>query len=104
MMITGTQALVVGAALSATAAVAHLACILIGAPAYRLMGAGERHLSRQGDKLPASQTCISGELDHFLVGFLWHLWPDWPCIRLWDCLALANAVMPWGPARMSRAG
>jgi len=37
-----SQALVFGASLSALAAVAHLACVLIGAPAYRLMGAGER--------------------------------------------------------------
>lgn len=42
MLNAGAQAFVVGAALSATAAVAHLACILIGAPAYRFMGAGER--------------------------------------------------------------
>jgi hypothetical protein len=42
MLNSGTQALVLGAMLSATAAVAHLACIVIGAPAYRLMGAGER--------------------------------------------------------------
>jgi hypothetical protein len=32
----------VGGALSAVAAVAHLACIALGAPAYRLMGAGEK--------------------------------------------------------------
>lgn len=38
----GSQALVIGAVLSATAAMAHLACIIIGAPAYRRMGAGER--------------------------------------------------------------
>jgi hypothetical protein len=36
------QALVVGASLSALAAVAHLLCIFIGAPAYRFLGAGER--------------------------------------------------------------
>jgi len=39
---TGSQALLLGAALSAIAAIAHLACIVIGAPAYRFMGAGER--------------------------------------------------------------
>jgi hypothetical protein len=38
----GSLALLVGAALSAIAALAHLACIAIGAPAYRFMGAGER--------------------------------------------------------------
>jgi hypothetical protein len=38
----GTQALILGGVLSALAAVAHLACIALGAPAYRFMGAGER--------------------------------------------------------------
>lgn len=38
----GTQALLLGGLLSATAAVAHLACIALGAPAYRFMGAGEK--------------------------------------------------------------
>lgn len=38
----GTQALVLGGTLSAVAAFAHLACIPLGAPAYRFMGAGER--------------------------------------------------------------
>ena len=42
MQITGSQALVVGAICSAAAAMAHLACIVWGAPAYRFMGAGER--------------------------------------------------------------
>lgn len=41
-MLTGAQALIIGASLSAAAAVAHLTCILIGAPAYRFLGAGER--------------------------------------------------------------
>jgi hypothetical protein len=38
----GAQALAVAGALTAVAAIAHLACIAIGAPAYRLMGAGDR--------------------------------------------------------------
>lgn len=42
MLTTGTQALVVGALLSGAAAIAHLACIVVGAPAYRLLGAGEQ--------------------------------------------------------------
>ena len=42
MLSSGAQALIVGACLSAAAALAHLACIAIGAPAYRFMGAGER--------------------------------------------------------------
>lgn len=41
-MLTGAQALIIGALLSAAAAAAHLACIAIGAPAYRFLGAGER--------------------------------------------------------------
>ncbi|MDM0114840.1 hypothetical protein QTI66_22010 [Variovorax sp. J22R133] len=42
MAISGSQALIVGGVLSAAAAVAHLACIFLGAPAYRFMGAGEK--------------------------------------------------------------
>jgi len=42
MLTAGTFALIVGAALSASAALAHLACILVGERAYRFMGAGER--------------------------------------------------------------
>ena len=42
MLITGEQALMVGASCSAAAAIAHLACLAFGAPAYRFMGAGER--------------------------------------------------------------
>lgn len=38
----GVQALVAGGTLTAIAAAAHLACIVLGAPAYRFMGAGER--------------------------------------------------------------
>ncbi|WP_374486361.1 hypothetical protein [Zoogloea sp.] len=38
----GTQALLIGGLLSAIAAVAHLACIALGAPAYRAMGPGEK--------------------------------------------------------------
>jgi hypothetical protein len=42
MLTPGEGALAVGGAISAMAAVAHLACIIVGAPAYRVMGAGER--------------------------------------------------------------
>jgi uncharacterized protein (TIGR02246 family) len=41
MLDFGAQALVLGGVLSAAAAVAHVACIALGAPAYRFMGAGE---------------------------------------------------------------
>lgn len=39
---TAAQALIAAGTLTAVAAVAHLACIAIGARAYRFMGAGER--------------------------------------------------------------
>ena len=42
MLISGEQALIVGASCSAAAAIAHLACVVWGAPAYRFMGAGEK--------------------------------------------------------------
>jgi hypothetical protein len=38
----GTVALAAGATLSALAAIAHLACIVLGPSAYRFMGAGEK--------------------------------------------------------------
>lgn len=41
----GAQALIVGGSLTAVAGMAHLACIFIGAGAYRFMGAGE-HMAR----------------------------------------------------------
>jgi hypothetical protein len=42
MIAFNTNALVLGAALSAAAAIAHVACVVIGASAYRFMGAGEK--------------------------------------------------------------
>lgn len=42
MLDIDTQALILGGTLSAVAAAAHLACIALGAQAYRFMGAGER--------------------------------------------------------------
>lgn len=42
MVTSGAQALIVAGSLSAAAGLAHLACIVVGAPAYRFMGAGEK--------------------------------------------------------------
>ena len=42
MLSVSAQALVLGGTLSAAAAAAHLACIALGASAYRFVGAGER--------------------------------------------------------------
>jgi hypothetical protein len=41
----GNQAFVLAGLLTALASAAHLACIILGAPAFRLMGAGERMAS-----------------------------------------------------------
>ena len=58
MFSMGSQALFVGAALSAAAAIAHLVCIAIGGPAYRFMGAGERmaRAAEAGKLRPAAVT------------------------------------------------
>lgn len=42
MLDFGNTALLLGGVLSTLASIAHLACIALGAPAYRFMGAGER--------------------------------------------------------------
>jgi len=39
---TGAQALILAGSLTLMAALAHLACIALGAPAFRTLGAGER--------------------------------------------------------------
>ena len=64
----GSIALVVGGALSAFAAVAHLACIAIGAPAYRVMGASERivRAAEQGKPRPALITLFIA-----MILFIW---------------------------------
>ena len=58
MTFSGQQALVLGAGMSAAAALAHLVCIVIGAPAYRVMGAGERmaRAAEMGSAMPAITT------------------------------------------------
>lgn len=61
----GAMALTLGASLSAAAAISHLACIAIGAPAYRFMGAGEKmaRAVEAGKRRPTIMTlAISGVL------------------------------------------
>lgn len=60
----GTQALALGGALSALASLAHLACIALGAPAYRVMGAGERmaRAAQAGDVRPTLTTLAIASL------------------------------------------
>ncbi len=64
----GAQTLAIGASLSAIAGFAHLACIFIGAPAYRAMGAGQRmaRAAEQGKLLPTFVTLAIAA-----VLFLW---------------------------------
>ena len=59
MTAPGAQVLVAAACFNAAVAAAHLACIAIGAPAYRLMGAGEKvaRAVEAGKPQPALATC-----------------------------------------------
>ncbi len=67
-MSVAAQALIAGGALSAVAAVAHLACIALGAPAYRFMGAGER-MARAAEADKLRPTLIT-----FAIAALLFLW------------------------------
>lgn len=73
----GSIALLLGAFLSAAAAIAHLACIAIGAPAYRFMGAGER----------MARAAEAGQLKPTLV-----------------TLAVAGVLFAWAAFALSGAG
>ncbi|MEO6688338.1 MAG: hypothetical protein ABIS07_04295, partial [Dokdonella sp.] len=64
--IPGAQALVIGASLSAAAALAHLACIVLGAPAYRFMGAGER-MARAAEAGRARPTWVTVAISGVLL-------------------------------------
>lgn len=70
MSLTGSQALIAGGVLSAAAAAAHVACIVLGAPAYRLMEAGERmaRAAAAGKPMAAAVTlAIAGMLGLWAV-------------------------------------
>jgi len=73
----GTVALAVGAALSALAAIAHLACIVLGPSAYRFMGAGEK----------MARAVEAGRLQPTVV-----------------TLAIAVILLTWGAYALSGAG
>lgn len=68
MSSVGMIALAVGGALSAFAAAAHLACIALGAPAYRVMGASDRMVraAEEGSARPALITLFIA-----MMLFLW---------------------------------
>jgi hypothetical protein len=71
MLSTSAQALLLGGAFSAAAAVAHLACIVFGVPAYRFMGAGER-MARAVDAGSIRPTVITFTIATIL--FVWALY------------------------------
>jgi hypothetical protein len=85
-MLTGTQALLTGALFSAAAAVAHLACILLGAPAYRFMGAGER-MARAAEAGRLRPTLVTVAISGVLL--------------LWSAYALSGAGVI-GPLPLTR--
>lgn len=66
-----TFALAAGGVLSALAALAHLACIVIGAPAYRLMGAGER-MARAVEKGALAPTLVTMGIASALAIAAWY--------------------------------
>lgn len=76
MLTSAHQALVVGASLSAAAAAAHLACIFIGASAYRLLGAGER-MARAAEARKPAPTLVTLAISGILL--------------LWSAYALSGA-------------
>jgi hypothetical protein len=68
MLPYGTLALILGGALSAAAAGAHLVCIFIGAPAYRFLGAGEK-MARAAEAGKAQPTLVTLAITGLL--FVW---------------------------------
>ena len=58
--------LVLAAALSAIAALLHLACIYFGGPWYRAMGAGEEE-ARSGVRVSLGWSTTDDDVDRFLV-------------------------------------
>jgi hypothetical protein len=77
MLDLGAQSLALGGALSAAASVVHLACIALGAPAYRFMGAGER----------MARAVEAGKIEPTLV-----------------TLAIASILLAWAMYAFSGAG
>jgi len=67
----GSHALVIGGSLTAAAAAAHLACIALGPPAYRLMGAGER-MARAVEAGKARPTLVTAAIAAVLL--VWALY------------------------------
>jgi len=77
MLDLGAQALALAGVATALASVAHLACIALGAPAYRFMGAGER----------MARAAAAGKIQPTLV-----------------TLAIASVLLVWALYAFSGAG
>lgn len=90
MFITGSEALVLGASLSAIAALAHIACIFAGAPAYRLLSAGER-MARAAQAGKRQPTLITLALSSVLL-----VWAAYAlgAAGVIDLLPLSKLVLP----------
>lgn len=78
-----TRSLILAAAMAAIAAVLHFACIYLGAPAFRFLGAGEA-LARMAERGNWYPTLIA-----FAIGMV---------LLVWSAYALSGAgVLPWFP-------
>lgn len=67
----GTNALILAGTLAALASVAHLVCIVVGARAYRFMGAGER-MARASEAGEIRPTLITAAIAGVL--FFWAMY------------------------------
>lgn len=90
MFITGSQALVLGASLSLLAALAHIACVVVGAPAYRFLGAGER-MARAAEAGKRQPTLVTLALSSVLI-----VWAAYAlgAAGVIDLLPLSKLVLP----------
>jgi hypothetical protein len=77
--------LLAGAALSAVAGLLHFACIVLGAPAFRWLGAGER-LARRAERGDVQPRLIA-----FAIGAAL-------CLCAGLALSVAGVLPPWPPA------
>ena len=68
MSTLSSTALTIGAALSASAAIAHLACIALGPSAYRFMGAGEK-MARAVEAGRIKPTVVTLAISAVLLGW-----------------------------------
>ncbi|MBL8245113.1 MAG: hypothetical protein JNL89_13015 [Rhodanobacteraceae bacterium] len=90
-------ALILAGLCSAAAALAHLACVLIGAPAYRFMGAGER-MARAAEAGHWPPTLLTLGITGMLGVWAWYafsaagLLPRLPLMR-WVLVAISAVYL-----------